>query len=321
MDAYSVAIRTLGQAGAKYQLLLDSLLSQTIKPTAIYVYIAEGYSLPKETIGVEKYVYVKKGMVSQRTLLYEEISTKYILFLDDDVYLPDDAVEKMLNALISHKANVISPDVFHNSERSVCGKLLMAIPGRMWPRRDDKVWAYKVMRNSGYSYNSSPSQDIYLSQTNAGPCFLCSKSDFLNLHFEDELWLEKCAYSQGDDQVMFYKMYCLGYKQLTLFNSGIIHLDAGTTLRSEDKQRKMIFSDLRFKTIFWHRYIFLPEKRIYVRLWSCMCILYTFIFSLLSSLFRLNLTVFHLKCNAILSGINSVKSAEYRNLPKITKAI
>ena len=318
---YSVAIRTLGQAGNKYQALLDSLLRQTIKPSAIYVYIAEGYPLPNETIGIEKYRYVKKGMVAQRALRYDEILTKYILFLDDDVYLPDDAVEKMLNILIGHKAEVVSPDVFPNSSRSMVGKLLMALSGRMCPRRDDQVWAYKVMRNSGYSYNSSPSQDVYLSQTNAGPCFLCSKSDFLNLHFEDELWLDKCFYAQGDDQVMFYKMYCLGYKQLTLFNSGIIHLDAGTTLHSDDKQRKKIFSDLRFKTIFWHRYIYLPETRVYARLLNCICIIYTYIFSLFISLLKLDLIVFRLKCKAILSGINFVRSAEYRNLPKITKVL
>lgn len=318
---YSVAIRTLGKAGNKYQSLLDSLLRQTIKPSAIYVYIAEGYPLPNETIGIEKYRYVKKGMVAQRALRYDEILTKYILFLDDDVYLPDDAVEKMLKTLITHKARVVSPDVFHNSDRSMIGKLLMAVSGRMWPRRDDKVWAYKVMRNSGYSFNSGPSQDVYLSQTNAGPCFICSKSDFLNLHFEDESWLDKCAYAQGEDQVMFYKMYCLGYKQLTLFNSGIIHMDAGTTLRSDEKQRKMIFSDLRFKTIFWHRFIFLPEKSIHLRLWDCMCIIYTIIFSLLISLFKLDFNIFRVKYNAILSGINFIRSTEYRNLPQIAKVI
>lgn len=58
---YTAVIRILGTAGEKYQQLLDSLLAQTIAPQAILVYIAEGYTLPKETIGKERYIYVKKG--------------------------------------------------------------------------------------------------------------------------------------------------------------------------------------------------------------------------------------------------------------------
>ena len=57
---YSAVIRTLGVAGEKYQILLDSLVAQTVKPNQIIVYIAEGYPIPKETVGIERYVYVKK---------------------------------------------------------------------------------------------------------------------------------------------------------------------------------------------------------------------------------------------------------------------
>ena len=82
---YTVAIRTLGTAGEKYQRLLNSLVAQTVQPASILVYIAEGYPIPTETIGIEQYIYVKKGMVAQRALSYDEIETEYILFLDDDV--------------------------------------------------------------------------------------------------------------------------------------------------------------------------------------------------------------------------------------------
>ena len=92
---YTVAIRTLGKAGGRYQTLLDSLARQTIPPAKILVYIAEGYAIPRETIGREQYIYVKKGMVAQRALRYDEVETEYILFLDDDVYLPDHAVESL----------------------------------------------------------------------------------------------------------------------------------------------------------------------------------------------------------------------------------
>lgn len=317
---YSVAIRTLGKAGAKYQTLLDSLQDQTIRPRGIYVYIAEGYPLPQETIGIEQYVYVKKGMVAQRAIEYKEIDSDYILFLDDDVYLPPDGVEKLYKAMLAADAKVVSPDVFPNSERSFSGKIMMAISGRMWPRKDDKKWAYKVMINSGYSYNSSPSQDVYLSQTNAGPCFLCSKEDFLKIHFEEEMWLEKCSYALGEDQAMFYKMSCLGYKQVTLFNTGILHLDAGSTLQSEDREKNLIFADLRFKTIFWHRFIYIPEKRLIYRLVSLFSLVYTFAFAMMVSLFKGQFAIMKLKFDAVRDGITFLSSDEYNKIPKIIKS-
>ena len=54
----------------------------------------------------------------------------------------------------------------------------MLLSGRMRARNNDSTWAYKVMRNAGYSYNSNPHKNIYLSQTNAGPCFFMKKKDF-----------------------------------------------------------------------------------------------------------------------------------------------
>lgn len=318
---YTAVIRTLGKAGSKYQQLLDSLIAQTIRPTKIVVYIAEGYPLPKETVGIEEYVYVKKGMVAQRALPYDEVNTKYILFLDDDVYLPDNSVEKMYEYLVVNKADVISPDVFPNAERSLVGKLMMMISGRMLARRDDGKWGYKVMRNAGYSYNSNPRSGVYMSQTNAGPCFFCSKVDFLKIRFEEEKWMDSLKYAQGDDQVMFYKMYLLGLKQLTWFHGGVKHLDAGTASRSSDKEKSLIYSDFRFKTIFWHRFIFVPEESVAKRVWDILCIGYAFTFTLLVSLIKLDFGIFRVKQSAMSDAIRFIKSEEYRKIPIIKKNI
>lgn len=315
---YTAVIRTLGKAGSKYQQLLDSLIAQTIRPTKIVVYIAEGYPLPKETVGIEEYVYVKKGMVAQRALPYDEVNTKYILFLDDDVYLPDNSVEKMYEYLAVNKADVISPDVFPNAERSLVGKLMMMISGRMLARRDDGKWGYKVMRNAGYSYNSNPRPGVYMSQTNAGPCFFCSKVDFLKVRFEEEKWMDSLNYAQGDDQVMFYKMHLLGLKQLTWFNSGVKHLDAGTSSQNIEKEQNLIYSDFRFKTIFWHRFIYKTEVSKLYKLWDIACIVYTFGFGLFISIIKGRFDMFTIKRNAIRDGINYVKSAEYKNIPLIS---
>lgn len=318
---YTAVIRTLGRAGQKYQKLLDSLVGQTIVPNKIVVYIAEGYDIPKETVGIEKYVYVKKGMVAQRALQYEEVDTDYILFLDDDVFFPQDAVESMYHFLVKNNADVISPDVFHNSERSKLGKLMMTVSGRMLARKDDGVWGYKVMRNSGYSYNSNPKSGIYLSQTNAGPCFFCRKKDFLKIHFEEELWMDKLQYPMGEDQVMYYKMYLSGLKQLTWFHSGIIHLDAGTTMVNEEREKKTIYSDFRFKTIFWHRFIYLPDNSFFSRVWSRICLGYALCFTLVISLLKFNFEIFNLKLKAIKDAITFINSEEYKKLPLIVRKI
>ena len=319
--AYTAVIRTLGTAGEKYQCLLDSLNKQAIQPSKILVYIAEGYAIPKETIGKEQYIYVKKGMVAQRALPYTEVETEYILFLDDDVYLPETTVAQLYQYLVDNDADVISPDVFPNAERPTVGKWMMKLSGRMVDRQDDGKWGYKVMRNSGYSYNTNPKFGVYLSQTNAGPCFFCKKEDFLKIHFEEELWMDQMKYALGDDQVMYYKMYCMGLKQLTWFHSGIKHLDAGSTMMNEEKERMLIYSDFRFKTIFWHRFIYLPDICLWGRLWSMICISYALLFTLLISLLKGRIDIFRLKVKAIKDAIHFIKSEEYRALPLIKKVV
>lgn len=318
---YTAVIRTLGTAGEKFQILLDSLNRQTIQPSKILVYIAEEYAIPKETIGKEQYIYVKKGMVAQRALFYHEVNTEFILFLDDDLYLPDNFVEKMYFFLEKNHADVISPDVFPNAERSFLGKCMMMLSGRMVARKDDGKWGYKVMRNSGYSYNNHPKPRVYWSQTNAAACFFCRKTDFLKIHFEEELWMDSLKYALGDDQVMYYKMYLSGLKQLTWFYSGIKHLDAGSSMMNEDKEKMLIYSDFRFKTIFWHRFIYRPDKYFLSRLWSIICIGYALGFTLFISAIKCNFDILKLKYRAIKEAIDFIKSEEYKNLPLIKKVI
>ena len=312
---YTAVIRTLGTAGEKYQTLLNSLVAQTIQPSAILIYIAEGYPLPKETIGNERYIYVRKGMVAQRALPYDEVQTEYMLCLDDDLAFPPNTVEEMYKALINHKGDVISPDIFPNAARALKSELMMTISGRMCARRCDKTWGYKVMRNSGYSYNKHP-QEVMSSQTNAGACFLCRKDDFLRVHFEDELWLDNTSYPLGEDQVMYYKMYLKGMKILTWYKSGFVHLDAGGNT-SPEKEEKLIYSDFRFKTIFWHRFVWQCEKSLLLKLWSIVCIIYTVRFTFGISLLKGEWNIFRLKRDAIKDGIAFLRSESYKKLPRV----
>lgn len=313
---YSVAIRTLGTAGEKYQRLLESLERQTVPPEQIVVYIAEGYPLPEETIGKEQYVYVKKGMVAQRALRYDEIDTEYILFLDDDLVLGPDTVESMYEAMMQSGADVVAPDIFRNSGRGMMSRMLMFLSGRMVARHDDGRWGYKVMRNAGYSYNRNPKKKVYMSQTNAGACLLCRKSDFLSIRFDEELWLDNQGYALGEDQTMYYKMYRKGLKVATLYDCDIEHLDAGDNLNPE-RERRLIYADFRFKTIFWHRFIFMPEKSCLMKVWDCLCIGYAIMFTLTVSLLKCRFSVLETKYDAVRDACAFIRSPEYRSLPLI----
>ena len=306
---YTAVIRTLGTAGAKYQQLLDSLQAQSVAPKAIIVYIAEGYPLPKETIGTERYVYVKKGMVAQRALPYDEVETEWMLFLDDDVFLPPKAVETLYMQLRDRGADVISPDVFPNAKRSLFGEFMMTLSGRMRARRGDDAWGYKLMRTAGYSYNANPTLSTYWSQTNAGPCFMCKKETFLDIHFEDELWMDNLSYAQGDDQVMFYKMYLHGKKQLTSYNSGIVHLDAGS-MRTQEKEISILYADLRFKILFWYRFLYSQEKNFLLKMWDVLCLTYLLSFALIISLVKCKWNIIKVKWQAIKDARSLIKSGE-----------
>ena len=318
---YSVVIRTLGKAQKKYQILLDSLLSQSIPPTSIFVYVAEGYPIPKETIGIEKYHYVCKGMVSQRALRYDEVQTEYCLFLDDDVYLPPDAVEKMYRGLLQHDAQVISPCTFKNHEISVKYKMIKTLTAKEVCRIREDKWAFKVLRTAGFSYNNNPTKAVYESQSNAGPCFFCRKEDFLKVSFQEELWLDNAPYALPEDQVMFYKMYKKGLKILTTFDTGVVHLDASTTIANpKEKSLKLIYSEYRNKLIFWHRFIFLPEKSIALKCWCIMAIVYAYGIQVLKHAFcyligrREEARAFY---GGVKNAISFLRSEAYKALPKI----
>lgn len=285
---YTVVIRTLGTAGKYYQRTLDSLLNQTIKPEAIIIYIAEGYPIPQETIGIERYVYVKKGMVAQRALPYNEVNTEYMLFLDDDVYLPPTGVETLYKEMIEYNAQVISPCTFSNHKVSWKSKIVQSLMGKEVTRLFGDRWAYKVLRTGGFSYNNNPVKSVYESTTNAGPCFFCKKSDFLKIRYEEELWLDETPYALPDDQIMFYKMHLRGLKILTSFDSGIIHLDAGSTMQaSDEKVFKVIYSEFRNKTIFWYKYLYSQEKNLWMKCWCCICFGYMIAIQHVRSLVKL----------------------------------
>lgn len=314
---YCVAIRTLGTAGNKYQVLLDSLNRQTIKPKKILVYIPYGYELPKETIGWEVYVRCPKGMITQRSLPFDEIDTDYILFCDDDLWLADNFVQTLYTGLCENDGDCIAPDVFRVQEMSTMGKIKKAIAGYAFPRKDDG-WAFRIMRNAGYTYNAQPSKAVLPTESAAGGCLLIKKSAYNAIHFEDERWMEDFGYPLGEDLIFFNKLYIMGYRVLVCFNAGIKHLDAGSGGNPSvaDKIRK----ELALSYVVQYRVKYSLQRNDVLE--KVLCIFSTsikfterFVFLFFKQLLR-NRNLFVVDfVKGIYIGMQYVHSEKYKNVP------
>lgn len=254
MLTYSIAIRTLGTAGDKYLEELRSIVRQTVPPEKVVVYIAQGYERPKEQIGMEEYVWVTKGMMAQRALPYNEITSECILMMDDDVFLAPDSAERMLKAMEENDADCVGADTFKSQEMALRGKLFAAVTNLVMPRPDDG-WAFKVHRNGSFSYNNHPQPKYYPSESCAGPCALWQKEAFIKMHLEDELWCEREGFWYGEDVLLFYKLHMNGGNLGILYNSGIIHMDGQTASGSHHENMRKYYIRAKASAIIWHRTI------------------------------------------------------------------
>lgn len=315
--SYCVAIRTLGTAGEKYLSTLKSAQSQTIPPKKILVYIAEGYDLPKETIGIEQYIYVKKGMVAQRALPYNEVDTEYILLLDDDLSFPPDMVEKLYKGLCEYNADCISPNTFPNHKMSFTKKMTSAWGAFTLPMYSKK-WAFRIHRNASYSYNNHPIKDIYFSQSAAFPCLLCKLSALKAIHYEDELWLDNEKYALGDDMLFFNKLYKNGFKLLVHYNTGIQHLSAKSG-HNKNKTEKDISAG-KIDYILWHRACYNLKTN---SIWDKILCLWSFTLKIITK-FSYKLIIKTLKGNSdeafsyikgLKQGQRFTRSAKYKKIP------
>lgn len=269
--SYCVAIRTLGTAGEKYLETLRSCERQTVKAEHIFVYIPHNYPLPKETIGIEEYIRCEKGMVSQRALPFDEITTEFILFLDDDLSFQEDFVKILFDGLIENEGDCISPDIYPNHKEKFLYKVRNFFGGTKPHWKKD--WAMVIRNDSHYSYNISPQKSVLKTQSAAGACALCRKSAYLAIHFEDEKWMERYPYPVGEDQVFFYKLFCYGFKTLIAYDAKIIHLDAGAGHMKDKDKFSYCFSYLHY--LIWRRTVYETKANKFLKLYSSF--LYNFV--------------------------------------------
>ena len=316
LPSYSIAIRTLGKAGPKYQNLLDSILLQTHKPERIIVYIAQGYKMPSETVGIEEYVYVPKGMVAQRALPYKEISSDYILLLDDDACLEQDSVERLFNGLMEYPTSeCIAVNSFGNHLWTYKEKLKYALFGTT-PHKDDG-YAFRVKKSISYSYNNNPNKDVLKTESFAGLAFLIKAESLRSISFEDEIWMDEFGYAMGDDLVLSYKLHMNGYPLLIHYNSGIIHQDAQTGHLDANFSKKLMQSTSVLYVV-WHR-IRISNTSFLKKVSSTNCYILSVIWKImiyaLVSVYKLDAQILIAYIKGIIAGIKYTRTDRYLALP------
>lgn len=316
---YCVAIRTLGQAGQKYQQELDSLAAQTLKPEKILVYLAEGYALPQETIGSEIVIRVPKGMVAQRALTYDEVTTPFVLLLDDDVYLAPDAVEKMALGLLENQGDCIAADTFPNHLMSLKSKLRAFLTNWVYPHYSSE-WAIKIHHTGFFSYNSNPVKSVYRTMSAAGPCSLWRLQSFRSIHVEDEKWLDRLGFAYGDDLLYFYKLHINGGKVLMHYKTGVIHLDAQSTRANYNADSEKLRKRARAWFLIWWRTDYnIQSATRWHRMKSLSVFLFKYIWGIVLhvaySLFSMNFRPILCFIQGNADGYRFVQSDAYKNIP------
>lgn len=267
--SYSIAIRTLGTAGEKFRQELESIARQTIQPERVIVYVADtcGVKFVDGIIGREEYRYVRKGMVAQRALQYEELTSPYLLLLDDDVELAPDSAERLLTSLVENDADAVGADIFKNQEMSPMLKTFAVLTNWVAPHCDER-WAYKVTRTGAFSYLSAgkvaegkqvkreidkegfclPTQKL------DGPCVMWKKDSMLALHWEDELWMDRLSeFAYGDDLVESYKCYVNGGKLMLNYDAGVTYLNAKTASSTYHHTHRKYYIRSLMSAMIWYR--------------------------------------------------------------------
>lgn len=325
--SYSIIIRTLGKAGTMYRTTLDCIASQTLQPEEILIVIPHGYEPPKETLGYERIVYSPKGMLSQNITGMKEAKGEWLLLLDDDMKFSHNFVEELFKTVERAQADVAIPIVTDIKGQTVLSpksfgeNLAGFIMGVCFHSNKQSEYLLRCYRTSGFIVQARPDSKDYLSQTGAGACRLLRKEAAQNMHFEEELYLEKEKYPSYEDQVFFYKLYKMGYRIAVNKDVLFLHLDAMSS-RTGEKQLLVAYAHAKEAIIFWHRFIYLPENKLYLRLWSILCIWWriqnTLLITGLKSI--ATPTNFHkLKyyLKAYRDAFVFIKSKEYRSIPRI----
>jgi GT2 family glycosyltransferase len=268
---YGIAIRTLGNAGEKYQMLMKSILSQTIQPTEVLVILPYGYPFPESNLEMVKYAYAKKGMMSQRISSVEQSSCEFILLLDDDVCFQDDFVERLAEPVFKGMADISFPIYEALLPKKGLDEIMSIMLLRAWPS-SGKAYT-RITSTAGFTYRRSAASgtEPVPAESAPGMCLFVRRSAITNAKLRDELWVDKPVYSLKDDAVFVYKAFLCGAKVFGIPGLEIKHLDAGSV---EGKERKMrrAYAYAFNTVVFWRRLIIPFRKSALNKAVACLAI-------------------------------------------------
>lgn len=257
MLTYSVAIRTLGLSPDTLRRTLEGVMSQTITPERVIVYIAEGYPRPSFNVGSEEYVWVRKGMLTQRALGYDEIESDVILMLDDDILLSPAAVGRLLISMMTGGYDLLGADVFKNHRMTLWGKAKALITNMVMPHPHGEI-AFQLHPSGGFSYISSPGCKVYDSDTVSGPLMMWKKKAFKELDMPAERWIDRHGYPFGEDALISYKARINGYKVGVDFGVEVTNLDARSSSDRYRTDPSRFYTRTLMMTLTWWRMCYKP---------------------------------------------------------------
>lgn len=320
---YSVAIRTLGTAGEKYNQLIDSIISQTIQPERIIVVLPEGYDKPDYLIGKEQFVFSKKGMIEQRLYAVQYIDSDYILFCDDDVAFPNDFVEKISDALLNKGYDCAAGPLLSFLPPKGIKYIFASIPGGACVMLHGRKSQYvRLLNTGGWSYNRSIKTDshrIYNTDSLAWTCFCVTKKAVEVIRFNDESWADINGYAAFDDQLFFTKLKINGFNSCVVSDALYDHNDGKTS--TADLKLEPMYALAHNHYVFWYRCLYSICHNPVKRLWMKTCVNYYMFMQLLYAIIKPHgnsrKVVFNTKRRAFKDAKMFVKSEVYKKIPSV----
>lgn len=322
--SYSVAIRTLGTAGEKYEKLLRSIQNQTIQPEKIIVVLPDGYEKPTFQLGVEEFVFCEKGMITQRLEAMRYIDSDYILFSDDDIEYSKNYVELLADVLLNNGVDCAAGPLTEffpkKSLKYACASIL---GGACVMLRGKDDFYVRVLNTGGWSYNHDINKSehrVYKTESLAWTTFLIDTKVMKSIKFKDEMWLDKTGYSAFEDRVMFYKIIKNGYCIAVVSDAYYKHNDGKTS--TVNLRLEPIYAASFNHYVFWHRFLYSLSKNPLEKLWMRACInYYVWMNRLYSRLLLLSGRRTREQAEASRKGFADaklfVKSEEYKGLPGV----
>lgn len=321
--SYSVAIRTLGTSGEKYEKLIDSILKQTVQPEKIIVVLPEGYSAPQYKTEYVEIVHSQKGMIIQRLKALEYITSKYTLFCDDDVEFDELFVEKLAKPLQEGKFYCSAGPLLEFFPPKSTKYLLASILGGACVMLHGKKNTYvRILKTGGWSYNHDIDMEktkYYYTESLPWTCFFIDTDVMKLIHFEDEMWSELHGYAAFEDRAMFYKLLKNGYKSCVVSDAVYIHNDGKTSVK--ELKLEPLYARSFNHYVFWHRYIYMLEFGVN-KMIARICIAYYMHIQKIYNWLRLKRgNISREAYSVILNGFKDarkyVNSAEYKRLPSV----